>query len=47
MRWSFSEFDARLNLVPWIVWQIEDSYSKMTKLVGHEKSMFSGLGGTI
>jgi adenine-specific DNA methylase len=44
MRWSFSEFDASLNLVPWIVWQIEDSYSKMTKLVGHEKSMFSGIG---
>ncbi|NCC31904.1 MAG: DUF1156 domain-containing protein, partial [Chloroflexia bacterium] len=38
MQWSYAEFDAAHNLVPWVVEQITDSYKDITKLASHKSA---------
>ena len=33
MTWSFAEFDASVNLVPWVIAQISDAYTGIAKLI--------------
>ncbi len=42
IRWSFAEFDAARNLVPWSLEQIADSYSGLAKLA--DTSGLAGVG---
>jgi adenine-specific DNA methylase len=46
MRWSFAEFDGSRNLIPWVVFQVEDAYRKMTKLVQPLPGSLFGPGNT-
>jgi adenine-specific DNA methylase len=46
MRWSFAEFDSSRNLIPWVVFQVEDAYQKMAKLMQPPAASLFGSKGT-
>ncbi|MBX3412592.1 MAG: DUF1156 domain-containing protein [Pirellulales bacterium] len=46
MRWSFGEIDGSSNLVPWVVFQIEDAYQKITRLMLPPPASLFGEKGT-
>ncbi len=39
LKWSFAEFDAASNLLPWVVRQVADAYGGLAKLVGSHGQM--------
>ncbi|MBY0527367.1 MAG: DUF1156 domain-containing protein [Gemmataceae bacterium] len=45
MRWTFAEFDGSRNLIPWVVFQVEDACKKMTKLMQAPPASLFGPGG--
>jgi len=46
MHWSFAEFDASRNLVPWVVFQVEDACTKLARLIQQPPASLFGDGGT-
>ncbi len=46
MHWSYAEFDASRNLVPWVVFQVEDAYTKLARLMQQPPASLFGKGGT-
>ena len=38
--WSFAEFDASANLLPWVVSQVEDAYKDLTNLISPSQISF-------
>lgn len=46
MRWSFAEFDGSRNLIPWVVFQVEDACRKIASLVQPLPASLFGPGGT-
>jgi adenine-specific DNA methylase len=40
MRWTFGEFDATGNLVPWVIQQVRDAYEGLVALVGSAETLF-------
>jgi putative DNA methylase len=45
MRWSFGEIDGSCNLVPWVVFQVEDAYQKIERLMAPPDASLFGKGG--
>lgn len=45
MRWSFGEIDGSCNLVPWVVFQVEDAYQKIERLMVPPNASLFGKGG--
>jgi len=43
-RWSFAEFDAAGNLLPWGIEQISDSYKGIAELISCDKNLFEKAG---
>lgn len=46
MRWSFAEFDGSRNLAPYVVFQTEDAFGKMAKLMQVSAATLFGPKGT-
>jgi len=38
--WNYAEFDAALNLLPWVLSQIDDAYTELTKYSSSTQSSF-------
>jgi len=48
MRWTFGEFDAASNLVPWSVSQVLDAYEGIASLASSAKTLFEkGVGRSV
>ncbi len=45
MRWSFAEFDASRNLATWVVDQVSESVSEMSRMLAPLPPMLFGSGG--
>lgn len=45
MRWSFAEFDASRNLAPYTAFQVEDAYTKLSRLAAAPPATLFGPGG--
>ena len=43
--WSFAEFDASANLLPWVVGQVEDAYRGIANLANPSQVSFVAQGG--
>ena len=41
MKWTFGEFDAARNLLPWVIDQVADAFQGIARLVGSSRSVFA------
>jgi len=45
--WSYAEFDAATNLLPWVMSQIEDSYKEISNLISPTQMSFISMRDTV